>query len=452
MISKKYLIGVILCVFFLWNLTLWNNIQQESEEWEQSYLQQEKKILSEIKKQKINQKKKKLEMLNNDFNVQMIDFIINGFIILFSLINVYLYWDRTKIKREIEKELRKFKRKYPIVINFTPPKWIDAVEAGLLVDEYPSEKILDTLFYKRQKEDLISIETKEIKRPLRLSIFKNLPVLYVSYLIGCCIYFFMFITNDLTESDLKTFKMIFLVLLIWSVISIPLAYKKTKKGWPKKTIAFKITDIPSEYPQYEKDIFNDFFTGKKQANIFNVCLIDRNKAKKDLKTYGYEQQRFKKDKDHIAPKITNKTTIIRIALICLWIGISIAYFLGFIINIRILYLLFCSIFMLCCFTPHIQNYTEEGYRLRNYLLWYKKFLTKCELPKRKAIFNEQKEDIDLIVEYTMIFWLTPRIKKKIEHIINLSERNPIILDYKSMLNQKRNESISESEYSDAFKP
>ncbi|MCR5412358.1 MAG: hypothetical protein K6E76_05265 [Patescibacteria group bacterium] len=61
-------------------------------------------------------------MLNNDFNIQMIDFIINGFIILFALINVYLYWDRTKIKREIEKELRKFKRKYPIVINFTPPK------------------------------------------------------------------------------------------------------------------------------------------------------------------------------------------------------------------------------------------------------------------------------------------------------------------------------------------
>ena len=44
-------------------------------------------------------------MLNNDFNVQMIDFIINGFIILFALINVYLYWDRTKINREIEKEI-----------------------------------------------------------------------------------------------------------------------------------------------------------------------------------------------------------------------------------------------------------------------------------------------------------------------------------------------------------
>ena len=54
--------------------------------------------------------------------------------------------------------------------------------------------------------------------------------------------------------------------------------------------------MPAHYPQYEKDIFSEFFRDDTdgKVNLFNVCLIDREKAKKNLKHYGYEKKRFKK--------------------------------------------------------------------------------------------------------------------------------------------------------------
>lgn len=64
----------------------------------------------------------KQESLKNDFNRKTIDYVINSFIVLFLFVDIYIYLMRTKEKRKIEKELRKFNSIYPIVINFTPPK------------------------------------------------------------------------------------------------------------------------------------------------------------------------------------------------------------------------------------------------------------------------------------------------------------------------------------------
>lgn len=390
----------------------------------------------------------KKEVLKNDFNIKAIDYAINGFIILFLFLDIYLYLVNTKEKRKIEKELRKFNNQYPVVINFTPPKEINAIEAGLLVDEYPSERILDTLFYKWQRENLIFVETRKLKNPFRYELIGNISIFY-----QILIWFWLIIipmgfdiggyVDPLFRRGIWIYRAV--VIGLWFIF-VPLAYRKTKKNGNYKTLVTKLKEIPTSYPQYEKGIFTDFFWNDKdgKVNLFNVCLIDREKAKKNLKRYGYEKNRFKKERDVLPRKQVNRISILQVSIISLWWAVVLAYTVWFWLNVRILYLLFCGTFFVCVLDTHVQNYTEEWYKLRNYLLWYRQFLKKCELPKRRAIFKDEKEDIDLIVEYTMIFGLTPQIKKKIEKIIKWPEYS--ILDYKNLISHQNQEYDKRKEY------
>lgn len=141
------------------------------------------------------------------------DFILSEHIFLFLiLVLCVFFWIMYISQNWLHKKIKPVKlthlptNKYPIIIQYGPPKWINSAEAGLLFNCRVDPVDLTSLFYQ----------------------WVNDKLMHINY------------TRD--ESDSKKIKNITLV---------------------------KLRDMPETYPYYEKDLFNNIFKWNKKTKFID---------------------------------------------------------------------------------------------------------------------------------------------------------------------------------------
>lgn len=133
------------------------------------------------------------------------------FIFMVLLLGVF-FWIMYVSKNRLHKKIKPINlthsstKKYPIIIQYAPPKWINSAEAGLLFNCRVDPIDLTSLFYQRVSDKLIRI------------------------------------TYNADVSDSMRIKNITLV---------------------------KMRDIPETYPYYEKDLFNNIFKWDKKTKFID---------------------------------------------------------------------------------------------------------------------------------------------------------------------------------------
>ena len=126
-------------------------------------------------------------------------------------------------KYELKKE---YKKKYPVIVQYNPPKWLNSAEVWLLLCREAQKKHLISLIYQRASKWLISI-------------------------------------SDTIE---------------------------VKKRWTLEGITIKkLMDIDEDSPQYEKSFFNNLFKDDDILFLNKSAYIDTRNEIKELQNYGVEK-------------------------------------------------------------------------------------------------------------------------------------------------------------------
>lgn len=116
----------------------------------------------------------------------------------------------------------KFKSKYPIIVQYIPPKWINSAEAGLLFNCRVDPVDVTSLFYQ----------------------WVNKKLIYIDY--------------EKEDSDSKSIKAVTLV---------------------------KMSNMPETFPFYEKELFNDIFKDKNSRTIDENTNLSRIVSLENLEDY-----------------------------------------------------------------------------------------------------------------------------------------------------------------------
>ncbi len=121
---------------------------------------------------------------------------------------------------------KKYKKKYPVIVQYNPPKWLNSAETWLLLCREAQKRHLISLIYQRASKWLISI-------------------------------------NDKTE---------------------------VKKRWALEGITIKkLKDIGEDFPQYEKSFFNNLFKDDGILLLNKSAYIDTRNEINELQNYGVEK-------------------------------------------------------------------------------------------------------------------------------------------------------------------
>ncbi len=253
----------------------------------------------------------------------------------------------------------KFAKKFPTIIQYEPPKWLNSAEVWLLFHRKAKPKDMLSLIYKRATDWLITIST----------------------------------------------------------------WNKEKKKYMQDddVIIIKNKDIPSEYPDYEKDFFDDLVANKeniikKSRNIYNKLKLS------SLEIYGEDKWWLINAKNSIG------TIFLRMSgsvFLCIFLMTLFIILITTCDNIIIT----LPAWILIVFTPLIFIYpilyslsdkkeeTEEWARLISHILWYRDFLATCDENKLRLFLQQDPLYFDKILPYAVVFGLDTELIKKIEPIM-----------------------------------
>lgn len=283
-----------------------------------------------------------------------------------------------------------FSEKYPVIIQYIPPEWINSAEAWLLLHRWG--KSIDTLslLYKWESEKLVSI-------------------------------------NVSTKQENK----------IGNVIVIK-----------------KLMDINNSSKEYEQIIFNKLFENDNIKEIYKGEVISKTLCTRELNEYWINKWRLqKKDSLEILLDcfvyipitlflwaITLLLTISPFLLLAFYILISLPIFdiLNQILNFNVQYvwgffflcLMFLSYFLSSSIYKNfllvtmelsratILKETENWAKLISHILWYREFLKSCSENELKALIKEDPQYIDKALPYAIVFWLENKITSFGNELIN----------------------------------
>ena len=245
-----------------------------------------------------------------------------------------------------------FERKYPVIIQYNPPKWMNSAEAGLLFNCRVDPVDITSLIYQWASNN------------------------------------FIFIDYQSKSNNSKKIKSITLI---------------------------KKSDIPVDYPYYEKDLFNNIFGGKRSKVIDKHTNLSRLFSLESLEDYWLRKHWL----------CRKKTSFF-------W------NFIYFGLYILLLYLLFhyfwwLWILFLIFFTPIIfglffkQNnkikMTDEWAKLAAHVIWYAKFIKECDEKILKTFLKEDPLFVDKTLPYAVAFGMESLFLKKITPLVDDMEKS-----------------------------
>lgn len=246
----------------------------------------------------------------------------------------------------------KFAEQFPVIVQYEPPKWLNSAEVWLLLhrnNQYSRAKDLFSLIYKWAAEWLITIEPRT--NPKKGKIW-NINI-------GQQVKKFFNLKSNNYE-------------------------KKVEYDW---ILVTKKNNIPSLYPEYEKNLFYWFATNSiifKNNYLFWYSLY---KEFDDDWNYLYTPKRLYEDLSNYASDLENY---------CIekWWK-----------KHRSLFSVFTK--------PE----TEQWAKIISHILWYREFLAKCDENKLRLFLQQDPFYFDKILPYAIVFWLETELVKKIMPIM-----------------------------------
>ena len=246
-----------------------------------------------------------------------------------------------KINSKQNKTRKDFKKKYPVIVQYTPPKWLNSAEVWLLLNRHVKPQDLLTLIYKWASEKYIQIDNTG-----------NAAI-------------------------------------------------------PKLSIK-KLKELPQNFPEYEKNLFDDIFL----KTVFNIeegsnslyCILEY--ATSDLKDFWLNMWWFSEDlHSDLQTKIWCKDFLIFI------VGLPMLSIPIFTIILILLVILSTIIHV-----NELQE-TEKWAKLISHILWYKEFIKACDENKLRLFLKQDPTFFDKTLPYAIVFGLESKLIKKITPIM-----------------------------------
>lgn len=280
-------------------------------------------------------------------------FLFLALLLCFSFWVMYIsqHWLHKKIKPVNIKNSPA--NKYPIIVQYEPPKWINSAEAGLLFNCRVDPVDLTSLFYQWVNDKLIRIDySKDDSNPKKI---KNITLI-------------------------------------------------------------KMRDIPETYPYYEKDLFNNIFKWDKKTKF-----IDKNTDLSNAVTLEWlEDLWLRKHRLHRGGKISFWWIILSLVFIAL-IVLCFYYFKWLWIFSLILFVpLFCGIL----FKQNNKiRLTEAWEKITADIMWYAKFIEKCDKDVFKKFLKEDPLFVDKTLPYAVAFGLETQFLEKVTPLLKDIEQS-----------------------------
>ena len=256
----------------------------------------------------------------------------------------------------------KQKKKYPVIIQYDPPEWINSAEAWFLLHRYASSTDIFSLLYKWQAEWLISISVEKTKN--------------------------------------------------WEKIKI----KKMKDIWH---------DSPSYENLFFGKLFLESKVREltRFSDISSLCDTEMLEEYWVVKWWFQPKKTWNTIKDEL---IHNKKIRRIILFVLAMIIILILYNIFSFKNIFFLYhwwiedvfpVLWFAIFVIGFWillkNPQKFKRTDEGDKLASQILWFRMFVKQCDENKLKELMKSDPMYFSEIVSYAVVFWLETNLLKNI---------------------------------------
>lgn len=278
----------------------------------------------------------------------------NAIIFLIVFIVSYLvivYWLKiieNKIKNKPVKLWKEFEKKYPIIVQYSAPKWINPAEAWLLYNCKVDVTDLTSLIYQWASEKIISIKVIDDSKWI----------------------------DDWTKIQLK-----------------------------------KLKSIDETRPFFEQEIFNSLFRASDIKNISNSFEIRYALLLEDLEFHWIRMWRVKRKSGWKWLKIIYFILVLLLILSFIKLFLSvfnsvimlyeiIPSFSIFIILLSLSIFLWWYIYWWAWLTL-----TDKWAKLASHLIWYSNFIKSCDEKVIKSMLEADPLFIDKTLPYATAFWL-----------------------------------------------
>lgn len=270
----------------------------------------------------------------------------------------------------------KQKRKYPIIVQYNPPKWINSAEAWFLLHRYVSSTDMFSLLYKWQAEWLISILVEKIKNWEKIKINKLKDIWHDSPS-----YENLFFGKLFFESDER-----------------------------------KLTRFSDISSLCDREVLEDYWISKwwfhlkKTWNTMKEMLIHNKKIRRILL--------------FVLSMIISLILYNLLSFKC-WI-----FFLRYWWIEDVFPILWFVVFVVCFWIlvkfPQKFERTDEGDKLASQILWFRMFIKQCDENKLKELMKSDPMYFSEIVSYAVVFWLETNLLK---NVIPMLDKNIDPLDW-----------------------
>ena len=256
----------------------------------------------------------------------------------------------------------KQKRKYPVIIQYSAPKWINSAEAWFLLHRYASSTDIFSLLYKWQAEWLISISVEKTKNWEKININKLKDIRH-----GSPSYENLFFGKLFLESNVRE-------LTRFSDISSLCDTQMLEDYWISKW----------------------WFHSKRTWNNLKDELIHNKKIRRIVLFVLVMIVIF---------VLYNIISYKYIFFLYHWWIEDVFPILWFVIFVVWFWILFNN--------PQKFKRTDAGDKLASQILWFRMFIKQCDEDKLKELMKSDPLYFSEIVSYAVVFWLETNLLKNI---------------------------------------
>jgi len=269
------------------------------------------------------------------------------------LISVLLSFIQRKAEEKKEKPVslpKEYLKKYPIIIQYTPPKWINPAEAWLLYNCRVDVTDLTSLIYQWTLDWILSIKNISWKD-----------------------------SNHIEKIELT-----------------------------------KLKDIPSDRPFFEREIFNSIFFAWYQKTITYSTQLKHDLILEDLEIHGIKQWRVYKSitaKKLETPFYILVWILVLSSIITYIISTVKDNLTCFYVSLTLLIICIWLWWYIFWWKPF--KLSEKWAELASHVIWYRNFIKSCDENKIKLFLKEDPLFVDKILPYATAFWIETEFIKKI---------------------------------------
>ena len=255
------------------------------------------------------------------------------------------------------------KKNEVVLVQYSPPKWIDSAMAWLLLYRRSDSVFIISLIYKWIWDWLISIESEEIKS-------KKMKDKNISY------------------------------------------------------ILHKKKEISEISPSYELLFWKSLFDSWETAKIGGDIKLNLEPSLKAMEEYWYNSWWFDKKGFMNEPGLVVMCILV-VLMILLWMIPNTTenkeYMSLFLIVLYVILYCFPKVWVIVGIeVPKFKKLkiTQNGERLVSHILWYKEFLRTCDAEILKTFLKQDPLYFDKILSYAIVFWIDSELIEKLNSIMD----------------------------------